>query len=698
MKPNLRNDIEKLQSDTVANTASWANNVTQVTKNTNDILSNTTKIGNMGNTKTFKGSCLFANLPLTGMLANDYWYVTDKTSNYCYNGSAWIDIGNNVNVGAGTIVKSKLALTVADGTDLLNRVNYADVFNTSVRGYDYCQNDTTPTSYTHVKDIESDGYLHYKLSVTDNTVGLNPMFNTDVGVTGYLPFDINKILQIDYLATGRVLPQATCKFYDVNKVQVGSDFIATGDAIKNITTTNATVTSVNITLIHFEHTMKIASSIDVFNFRISNKSDLLVPANLKDRLASVESSMGTNNTRLTAIESSVTVSTKTIFKLPQTFTTTSGTTTIENYKKKNNDYSIKWLLSQVGSATFTGLNIACKTTDTVGIWVYLSKNISDRFTATDGIAKITLGSYVSTDIYCGYKWHNGWNYISFVTGITFIDSLVFSFSNVKGEYTLIFDSIELNYKKKPNIMLCFDDASANGKEWDLLNSYGYRGTFALGNGAYPGLDASVMTMLQFKDLMKKGWDYSIYYGTGTMPASRTLETSHAEWITFIQNQITLLENVGIFNPFAYFSNANESNAMLINVEKELGFRLNRSMIDGYNNIIDYFDKDSFETTCIGLIDSNINAVKTLIDTAIANGRSLSIFSHKVIDSGTVTVETLTATWVAILDYIKTYTDAKAVEVITYRELYQRNEPSDYENYINQRRVKEYQYLLSKVTT
>ena len=62
-----------------------------------------TKFGSMGNIKTFKGSCLFSALPTSGMSVDDYWYVTDKSTNYCYNGTSWVDIGNNLNIGEGTI-------------------------------------------------------------------------------------------------------------------------------------------------------------------------------------------------------------------------------------------------------------------------------------------------------------------------------------------------------------------------------------------------------------------------------------------------------------------------------------------------------------------------------------------------------------------------------------------------------------------
>jgi len=63
------------------------------------------KFGSMGSTKIFKGTCLFVNLPSTGMVVDEYWYVSDRSSNYCYNRTAWFDIGNFISLGDNTVKK-----------------------------------------------------------------------------------------------------------------------------------------------------------------------------------------------------------------------------------------------------------------------------------------------------------------------------------------------------------------------------------------------------------------------------------------------------------------------------------------------------------------------------------------------------------------------------------------------------------------
>jgi hypothetical protein len=189
--------------------------------------------------------------------------------------------------------------------------------------------------------------------------------------------------------------------------------------------------------------------------------------------------------------------------------------------------------------------------------------------------------------------------------------------------------------------------------------------------------------------MSKNWDFSIYSGLGT----RAGETEQ-NWIDFLQAYLNALESVGVFNPICYFSPNNQSDSLRMSAEKKVGYRMNRSMIANDCNLIDYFDHDSFETTALG-ITTDATPVTTAIDNAIANGQSLCIFTHQILPTG----DTLSATqsvYTTMLDYLKSKVDAGAVDVITYREFYQLYEPADYENYINQRRAKQYNYIQSKM--
>lgn len=63
-----------------------------------------TKFGSIGETRIFKGSCTGAELAgKTGMLVDDYWYISDLNTNKCYNGTSWVDIGNSLNKSDTTL-------------------------------------------------------------------------------------------------------------------------------------------------------------------------------------------------------------------------------------------------------------------------------------------------------------------------------------------------------------------------------------------------------------------------------------------------------------------------------------------------------------------------------------------------------------------------------------------------------------------
>jgi lysophospholipase L1-like esterase len=82
------------------------------------------KFGSMGNAKRFMGSCTSTELTAkTGMVVDDYWYVTDLTTNKCYNGTSWVDIGNSLDLGDGAVTKNKFdakmrSLLIDQYTDL----------------------------------------------------------------------------------------------------------------------------------------------------------------------------------------------------------------------------------------------------------------------------------------------------------------------------------------------------------------------------------------------------------------------------------------------------------------------------------------------------------------------------------------------------------------------------------------------------
>ena len=128
--------------------------------------------------------------------------------------------------------------------------------------------------------------------------------------------------------------------------------------------------------------------------------------------------------------------------------------------------------------------------------------------------------------------------------------------------------------------------------------------------------------------------------------------------------------------------------------------MNRSLIAGGSHIIDNWDKDTFEMTCIGVSTSEGSSpAKALIDEVIETGRCLCIFVHQVKNSTTSneSVDVSKEVYAEILDYLKSKVDKNECDIITFREFYQLNEPDDYANFMHIRHEIENKYLLSQLS-
>ena len=184
------------------------------------------KIGNMGNTKTFKGSCVFSALP-TEANVDDYWYVTNKSTNYCWNGTTWVDIGSNLNIGDGTLTTSKFAFAPVVGVkskNLFNKNNvtsgyYVDYTTgklLAATGYsasefimvepntEYCKNTTHQFAFydvnkTYISGLNTDkvfttptNCVYIRLSVKNDVLNTLQLEKGNIQ-TDYVDYDFNTI-------------------------------------------------------------------------------------------------------------------------------------------------------------------------------------------------------------------------------------------------------------------------------------------------------------------------------------------------------------------------------------------------------------------------------------------------------------------------------------------------------------------------
>ena len=225
VKTKLTNDVETINSQQ----AKLTNDIKTINSqmDTKASLSYVdTKIGNMGNTKTFKGSCMFSALPAKANV-DDYWYVSDKSTNYCWNGTSWVDIGYNLNIGDGTLTSSKFAFAPVIGVkskNLFNKNNVTSGYYVDYKsgklvqatGYsasefimvesntEYCKNTTHQLAFydvnkTYISGLNTDkvfttptNCVYIRLSVKNDVLNTLQLEKGNIQ-TDYVDYDLNTI-------------------------------------------------------------------------------------------------------------------------------------------------------------------------------------------------------------------------------------------------------------------------------------------------------------------------------------------------------------------------------------------------------------------------------------------------------------------------------------------------------------------------
>ena len=387
---------------------------------------------------------------------------------------------------------------------------------------------------------------------------------------------------------------------------------------------------------------------------------------------------------------------KTIFPIDEIPEVTTGTIQENTIKVKNNDKSYFWSFNQTGTMKCR-LKFYCKSNDTVGVWLWFNFNQLDYSDNMDGTLSISITGRDTIKKNTAYSFKNGWNYVelgTFNEGYNDI-SMSIKYSLVRGDYVLGIDSVELNYKpyKKPKILLSFDMMSPTlyTVRYPLLKSYGFPATVC---------NVARLTAQQRADIFADGWDWAIYSNGGISDLGISVPTfdtgTEEEWTTFFKAVIDKYAELGLFNPISYFSPNNRGSQILMNAEKNAGFRMSRIACSD-NEKTGYFDKDSFfiYTLGVGGTDTSENINKQIDDT-IAQNKSICIFTHDVEETLTNNMNCSKEVYVGILNHIKELVEADKCEVITFRQFYQLCEPNDYAELMAIRHEKEKAYILNKL--
>ena len=283
----------------------------------------------------------------------------------------------------------------------------------------------------------------------------------------------------------------------------------------------------------------------------------------------------------------------------------------------------------------------------------------------------------------------GWNFINFnISKAIKTDDV--DLSNIKNimfrmttnnlaemEHILYLDSVVVDYKMKPTILLNYDSGAKNLYDtiYPLMNEYGFVGTSFLGANFSFSYSTNI-NKSQYQEMKNSGWDFGMYGGMRI-----NAESGNEEYImngelgkngNYDEQYATLkahkdeLEAQGITDLVSYSAPANGTSNTNIEVLKELGFKIIRAT----GNYYTYPYQELTQGSCIGITDSSLDTVKSAIDQCIQTGYCLSIFTHGVYENNTNDLYTDKAIYTELLDYIKQKVDAGELQVMTYRDFYE----------------------------
>ncbi|WP_322898941.1 BppU family phage baseplate upper protein [Enterococcus faecium] len=621
---------------------------------------------------------------------------TDPSRIYIWNPieTYWEDFGayQGLEPKDGTITKSKLASTVADGSDLMaSGVNLANTLNTTNSfNYGWVGNTGNDPNCVFSTDFVN-GHYRYKIDTNSNFIVPSSKPTLNFKNTSF-PIQKDAVIVIKNIATTAGSLQVD--LYDAAGVKVNTIYVpivaSTTETKRTVSIPKGTAVTAKITSFTWTSVAAGVGYIYVYGF------DLYYPdeerTNLKLKVNTLTSDTTNLKSQVTILNGDSNSLSKVIKdtnrllinkgKVIHTFTSydtiEKGSASIGSLIGMNTENPLKLVVNTPnGYCDFTkNIALTFKANNVYGLWFWVER---ENIIKTYSLKVFADSSEIFTSLYTEFNYENGWNYITFIPTIDITCSTIRVEYRVKSENasdTIPFyiDSIVENRKLKPCILLGFDNSKKNLYDtiYPLLKERGFVGTFAWQMGNYPGSTTAYLTQAQFDELMGNGWDYAMYGYVGTPPSDISDWSQYDTLYNVLKSYVDLLKSKGISTPVSYFCPNNKSTAPLIKALKSLGFKLLRN--HSTQELIGNYDFDSFETSCFQIRDINDSLLKAKarIDTAIQTGQSLRIFTHEVVTSTDSTgLNVSSATYTDLLNYIKEKVDAGLIEVVADKEFYKR---------------------------
>ena len=363
----------------------------------------------------------------------------------------------------------------------------------------------------------------------------------------------------------------------------------------------------------------------------------------------------------------------------------------------NADKSIKLTRYVINDETFHDpaigipVELDLSNTKNIGIWVYCPYfegrvnwtdcNLDVVFTSDSWVGAFNTNNCIEYG-FSANAFSVGWNFLNFsiddftshgdvnLSDINYV-LLRLTSDNKSVEHTLYVDSIVLDYRMKPTILLNYDSTNENLYDtiYPLMKEHNFVGTAFMANFSFGSGDSIIKD--QYQEMKNNGWDFGMYGGMNTdhgyiLNTELGKNGNYDEQYKSLKAEKDLLEAQGITDLVSYGCPNNATSNTNMKVLNELGFKIVRAA----GNYYTYPYKEITQGNCIGIIDSNLDDVKSEIDKCIKTGYCLSVFTHGVYENNSNTLYTDKTIYTELLDYIKQKVDAGEVQVMSYRDFYE----------------------------
>lgn len=356
-----------------------------------------------------------------------------------------------------------------------------------------------------------------------------------------------------------------------------------------------------------------------------------------------------------------------------------------------------WNFNTKAKISMKNVNVHASDSDKVWLWIYFSQSALTPTNSTDGDCELLVdGIKIGGTIYNAYRFTAGWNYLEIPINDGGDHTVEINFSRVRGDYTIALDTFEVNYipKVKPQILLSFDDAKdiLTDNRWTLVNKYGFVATFA-------NPDDLASNQEGLYEAFSRGWDWALYGGIDSTVSRPDYDNGSVDdWERYLQTRIEKCEEIGLFEPFTYFSPKNRGSSAIEQALRNLGFKMARISGANTDNITWFDDYNMLYMQDVDLMGSMTSSqVLKRIDNAIGKNSSIVIFTHKVEDSLSGEWNTTVAVYTEMLEGIKQRVDKGLCEVSNFTDFFRKWCPESCEQKMRIREIKEHNYIMKKIS-